>query len=195
MQIHHDLRAVTLRGVGDHAALGRGQQQVVAVHVSTVGGDPRESIRAIWVAARNDEQIHAFEQFGPRTGELLCQHQCCFATSRLVAMLLADDQHGGPTRVKTPLVGQQQERQGSPLLRQPERLDFQMWRLAGKPAHKGQHFGVRCKIITPGPKTGRGIHHRWCGVSRGNGGALWQNLGWVKLGRGLRSRQDHTANQ
>lgn len=76
--------------------LGGSQQQMVTVEVDAVGGGRQASLGTIRIGARHDDHIDGFEQRFQRAaaGQFPCQHQQRLGAGRLVAMLLAEQQHG-----------------------------------------------------------------------------------------------------
>ena len=69
---------------------------MVAVHVQSAPGHALPAGGAVGVAARNDDDIDAVQHgLQEALRQLPCNDKQCFATGRLVAMLLADQHHGG----------------------------------------------------------------------------------------------------
>jgi hypothetical protein len=77
--------------------LRRLQQQVVAVRIDAVRGGAPVRLGAVRIGAREHDDVDAIEQRRQAAlGQLLRDHEQRLAAGRLVAVLLADQQHGRP---------------------------------------------------------------------------------------------------
>ena len=96
MGIEHQQRAVVAHQRGEGAGLGGAQQQVVAVQIDAVGGVARTGLRAIGVGAWHQNDVDALQQRRQWPAQQFLGHdQQGLAARRLVAVLLAYQQHGG----------------------------------------------------------------------------------------------------